>query len=627
MCGIVGIVNNDAINYINLMTDAINHRGPDDSGIYVYDNLALGHRRLSIQDLSVKGHQPMVSADGMYIIIFNGEIYNHWEIRKKYLSKYDFKSTSDTETLLNGYIEFGDEILNKLNGVFAFAIFDKNKEELFIARDQFGVKPLYYYLDNDVFLFSSEIKALILYPNFNKTLDINTLANYLYFLWSPGENTPFSYCKKLLSGHYIKLNTNKIDSFSIHKYYEIPFNNHYENKMETEWIDQLDNKLTQAVERQMLSDVPVGFFLSGGLDSSLIVAIAKKLYPNNKLKCFTIDTETNSKIEGFEEDLPYAKKVADYLSVDLEIVKADFSIVEDFDKMIYHLDEPQADAAPLNVSNICKKAREQGFVVLLGGTAGDDLFSGYRRHQSLYYETKIRFLPHYLKYVIQFLLNHISVNSSLNRRLKKLFSIYSYNSPKEQSASLFGWLPEDKVRKFFKYNLENFNPNSFLVKSLNSIPDETSRLNQMLFWDFKYFLVDHNLNYTDKMSMAHGVEVRVPFLDKELVEFTTKIPPELKMKGATTKYLLKKVAERYLPNEVIYRSKSGFGAPVRDWVLNDMTDKINSTLNEKEINKLGIFDSREIQRLINDNRNGKVDASYSIWALLAINSWLEQFIN
>jgi asparagine synthase (glutamine-hydrolysing) len=415
-------------------------------------------------------------------------------------------------------------------------------------------------------------------------------------------------------------------SLTIHKYYEIPFNGTYVKKTEEIWIDELDAKLTKAVERQLLSDVPVGFFLSGGLDSSLIVALAKKLQPYNKLKCYTIDSKSDNKKDGDLEDLPYAKKVAKYLDVNLEIVKADIDILRDFDKMIYHLDEPQADAAPLNVLNICRKAREQGYIVLLGGTAGDDLFSGYRRHQSLFYEKKLNFIPFFIKKQFYELSTFLHYSSAFNRRIKKLFSIFQYKDVKIQSASLFGWLPEDRVKKLFINNIETFKPNEFLINSLRNIPEEKSLLNQMLFWELKFFLPDHNLNYTDKMSMAYGVEVRVPFLDKELVEFSTTIPPELKMKGTITKYLLKKVAEKYLPHEVIYRPKSGFGAPVRDWVINEFQSRIETTLCESKILQQSIFNYEELVRLINENEAGVIDASYSIWALLSIQSWLNQFV-
>ena len=627
MCGITGIISPDASIYIQKMTDAIAHRGPDDDGIFSEGNVAFGHVRLSILDLSVNGHQPMISEDGRFILVFNGEIYNHWDIREKIKDKYSFKSTSDTETILYGFIEYGVGLFSKLNGIFAFSIYDKQKNELFIVRDQFGVKPLYYFRDENLFLYSSEIKSIISSSVFNNNIDENALANYLYFLWSCGENTPFKNSKKLLPGHYITINTTNLHTFAIHKYYEIPFTGIYEKKSELEWIEELDAKLTKAVERQLLSDVPVGYFLSGGLDSSLIVAIAKKLYPNKKIKCFTIDTETNRKLEGFVHDLPYAKIVANHLNVDLEVVTESIGTVENFDHMIYHLDEPQSDLAPLNVANICKKAREQGYLVLLGGTAGDDLFSGYRRHQILYYTKKFENIPYFLKLFIQKLSVVLPTKSAFSRRLKKSFSIYEYEDKQLQIAALFGWLPIKRVKKLFQKEPSLFQPNAFLKESLSNIPNESSELNQMLFLDMKYFLCDHNLNYIDKMSMMHAVEVRVPFLDLELVEFSTKIPPDLKMKGTTTKYLLKKVAEKYLPKEVIYRSKTGFGGSVRKCITEDMDEIIKERLSPERLSKRGIFNPISVCKLIEDNKKSKIDASYSIWALLAIESWMIQFVD
>jgi asparagine synthase (glutamine-hydrolysing) len=625
MCGIVGIVSSEASGSIQKMTDALIHRGPDDSGLFTHENVAFGHQRLAILDLTKNAHQPMISSDDKFVILFNGEIYNHWELRKKIENKYTFRSNSDTETILYGYIEYGNDLFNRLNGIFVIAIYNIQTNELIIARDHFGIKPLYYYFDGINFLFSSEIKSLIEYPYFEKKLNYNSLANYLYFLWSPASETPFELCKKLLPGHFITINTKDISSLTINKYYEIPFKGTYAKKPESTWINELDTILTKAVERQLLSDVPVGFFLSGGLDSSLIVAIARKLQPHRKLKCYTIDTKSNSIREGTREDLPYAKMVADYLDVNLEIVPANIDILRDFDKMIYHLDEPQSDPAPLNVYNICQKAREQGYTVLLGGAAGDDVFSGYRRHQSLFYERKINFIPFLIKKQIFKLSQLLNYESAVSRRIKKQFSIYLYEDERNRSASLYGWLPQERVKRLFKVNIGSFCPNEFLINSLQNIPKEMSRLNQMLFWELKYFLPDHNLNYTDKMSMAHGVEIRVPYLDKELVEFSTTIPPELKMKGFTTKYLLRKVAEKYLPFEVVNRPKSGFGAPVRDWVINDLRDKIETILSKSVLLKQGIFNYEEIFKLIEENEKGIVDASYSIWGLLSIQSWLNQF--
>ncbi len=570
----------------------------------------------------------MISYDENYIIIFNGEIYNHWEIRKELESKYKFNSKTDTETILYGFIEYGNEILNKLNGIFAFSIFNKLTKELFIARDHFGVKPLYYYLDNDQFWFSSELKSIA--PlKFDKDIDLEAIENYLTFLYSPGERTPFKKVLKLLPGHFISLNINNFQSFIINKYYDIPFEDSRMKKKEEELVEELETLLTTAVKRQLLSDVPVGFFLSGGLDSSCIVAIAKKLHPYKKFNCYTIKTNDGQDMEeGFSNDLHYARIVAKHLDVNLIEVESNVDVVNDFDKMIYHLDEPQADPAPLSVLQICSKARVDGHIVLLGGTAGDDLFSGYRRHQALRMEKYIKVTPLFLRKFIKFITYKLSVNKPTARRLRKLTSNLDI-SQLDRLVGYFSWINNDELKNIFSKKNQNFNirhnPLNILKESLKNIPKEKDLLNQMLYLEMKYFLADHNLNYTDKMSMATGVEVRVPFLDKELVEFSLQIPTSLKMKGITTKYILKKVMEKYLPHEVIYRSKSGFGAPVRKWIVEDMDQTIQKYLSKRNIEKRNIFDFEEIQKLINDNKKGTIDASYTIWSLLSIESWMQQF--
>lgn len=631
MCGITGIVAPDAAVHIQPFTDAIAHRGPDDQGTFVHGNLALGHRRLAIQDLTPAGHQPMFSADGNYCIVFNGEIYNHWELRKELDPNIPYKSSSDTETLLYGLIAHGTDFLKRLNGIFAFAFYCLFTEELLIARDNFGIKPLYYYAKNGIFLFSSEVKSFINYPSLQKNLDASCLVDYVNFLWSPGANTPLVDVKKLEGGHFLKLNTKTPEVIEKECFYEIPFNGKRQQHTEGNWINLLEKQLLDAVERQLLADVPVGSFLSGGLDSSLLVAMAKKVSGNKPMQCFTIDSDTASNKEGFTQDLPFAKKVAEYLGVNLEIVKADIDILRDFDNMIYHLDEPQADAAPLNVWNICKQAREMGIVVLLSGAGGDDLFSGYRRHQSLYYNSFIDWMPTVMRKFISSNISALNKAAPSVRRLKKFFTLGDNEHFESGMANLYAWLPLEENKKLFQEKwqktIEKHNPNDILLDYLNHIPEETDHLNQMLFWDLKFFLTDHNLNYTDKMSMAHGVEVRVPYLDKELVDFSTTIPTDLKMKGATTKYLLRKVGERYLPKEIIYREKTGFGAPVRKWITEDLHQTLLERFTPEACAKRGIFNPEAIVDIIMRNRAGAIDASYSIWALLAITSWYHLFID
>lgn len=610
------------------LISTLHHRGPDSSGYYQTKSLCLVHTRLAIQDLSPNANQPMENEDGRYTILFNGEIYNHWEIRKE-LTEFNFVSKSDTETILYGYIKFGIEIVNRLNGIFAFCIFDKVTEEIFMARDQMGVKPFYYYIDGHQFIFSSEIKS-ILHFDIDKSLSVSSLSSYLSLLWSPGERTPFNHVKKLLPGHYLRFKVNEFKNCVPISYYKIDFRGKYFDKSISEIVDILDERLQNAVKRQILSDVPVGFFLSGGLDSSLIVAIAKKLYPYKNFPCFTIDAKGLKDSEGFADDLHYAKIVAKYLDIDLQIIKSEFDIVKDFDKMIWHLDEPQADSAPLNVLNIAQEARKSGTKVLLGGTGGDDLFGGYRRHSALNLERYFSLVPHGIRTLIRKSLYKLPLRGANIRRMRKLTADFDKSSL-ERRLGYFTWISFPALLKLFNEKhrpiiLMN-EPTNYLKNLLKDIPEENSMLNQMLYWEMRTFLIDHNLNYTDKLAMAQGVEVRVPYLDLDLVELSTKIPPKYKVKGNETKYILKKVAERYLPKEVIYRSKTGFGGSVRHWIKNEMNDMINERLSPERIRQRGIFDEKAVWSLIEANKTDKIDASYIIWSLLAIESWMEQFVD
>ena len=628
MCGIVGLIGVKQVDSSAILA-SICHRGPDSQGFFQDDNLFLGHTRLTIQDLSENGNQPMFSKDGRYVIIFNGEIYNHPDIRKS-LCEFEFKSSGDTETVLYAYIKYGQDCLGMLNGIFSFSVFDMQKKELFIARDHFGVKPLYIYHDADLFLFASEIKAFLSLP-IHFDIDKEALMNYITYLWSPGEKTPFLHVKKLLPGHFLKFNVANFVHAKPIAFYQHQFNGKYISGTEEELIDHLDQLLIKVVERQMLSDVPVGFFLSGGLDSTLLVAIAKKIYPDKKFLCFTIDIDScNNKTEGFVDDLFYAKKAADFLQVELNIVKADIDIVKNFDNMIWHLDEPQADAAPLNILNIASLAREKEIKVLIGGTGGDDLFSGYRRHQALLLEPIFVLVPIFFGKVVKRILAHLPLKSAFTRRVRRMAE--NLDLPQmERMKGYFKWMSTIRIYSLFsksvQQELKGYDSSLYFDKLINQISNEKNLLNQMLYLELKTFLVDHNLNYTDKMGMAEGVEIRVPFLDIDLVAFSQKIPPNMKMRGKETKYILKKVAERYLPHEIIYRPKTGFGAPVRKWIIEDLTDMIAQRLSKSRIQEQGIFDYDAVWTLINENKQNKIDASYSIWAILAIDSWISQFIN
>jgi asparagine synthase (glutamine-hydrolysing) len=441
--------------------------------------------------------------------------------------------------------------------------------------------------------------------------------------------TPFQKVTKMLPGTYLKFKIQDYKSISPKRFYsEVPQGQYLEIS-EEQLLDELDALLVQAVKRQMLSDVPVGFFLSGGLDSTLLVAIAKELYPDKIFPCFTIDVSGwDSGTDGFADDLDYAKKAAAYLNVDLSIINADINIVRDFDKMIWHLDEPQADAAPLNVFNIASLAREKGIKVLIGGAAGDDIFSGYRRHIALKYEPIFEKIPKTLKKPLQYIVSLLPLGAPIFRRLKKVVK-HLDKSQQQRLVGYFEWIDtlvvKELIRKNNRFKIDDYDPQIYFTHLLKEVEKEESLLQKMLYLELKTFLVDHNLNYTDKMSMAVGVEARVPYLDTDLVRFVQRIPPSLKYKNGQTKYILKKVAERYLPREIIYRPKTGFGAPVRNWVMEDMAEMMENRLSKENLERYGVFDYEKVWELINKNKLGEIDASHTIWAILAISSWVTQF--
>ena len=626
MCGIVGSIN---IKWSKDPLLSIINRGPDYQDFINIKNVFLGHTRLSIQDLSSLGNQPMQSSDGRFTLVYNGEIYNHWQIRENLIKKgYTFNSTSDTETLMYSWVEWGQDAINYFNGIFAFAIHDMKENKLFIVRDQFGVKPLYIYSKGGKIAFSSEIKAFINTKDFDSTLNFESIVNYLTFLWSPGPRTMYKYVNKLIPGQIIEIDTKTLAT----KQNRVPpsklFNGEYWDLSESEWIKKIDDKLNVAVEKQLLSDAPLGYFLSGGLDSSLLVAIAKTQRPNNKLECFTIDQFKDSSGDGFIDDLPYAKKVAKYLDVSLNIIDGRDDWVNLFDKMIWQLDEPQADLAPINVSIISSFAKNMGIKVLIGGAGGDDVFSGYRRHQALLLNSKLDYFPRYLFKMLSSLIQDIPFSNTKIRRLKKFSRDWGADDF-DQLLGYFNWLPSNHfVFEMFSdkslSKILDYNPYSYGKKILSEC-SVMSKLDQLLVLEQKTFLIDHNLNYTDKLSMVEGVEARVPYLDFDLVKLAGHIPQSMKMKNNIPKYILKKVAEKYLPKDVINRSKTGFGAPVKELMKNEFTNLILRDLSKENIEKDGIYNYPVIEKMITDNDRGKADYSYNILSLLSIQSWLKQF--
>jgi len=642
MCGIVGFslnVNNahfiDRRKYFNevFLNDAIiklSHRGPDDGGLFLNEDrsVGLGHRRLSIMDLSPLGHQPMFSRDGDVSLIFNGEIYNFEELRSELLDKgYNFEGNSDTEVLLNLYLAEGKLMLSRLNGIFSFAIWDKRINKMFLARDSFGVKPLYYYCFDGVFIFASEVKAMI--PLLPEPLSINeiSLHRYLSFIWCPGPDYALKEVKKLLPGEAIEVQCGKIiDRWT---WYKLPITRpiSYIHKKE-EAILGIVSHLRAAVKRQMVADVPVGAFLSGGLDSSAIVAFAKEINPN--IRCFTIKTLGNNSRE-MVDDLPYALVVAKHLQVSLDVVEVDSQrMMNDLERMIIQMDEPIADPAALNAMYICELARDQGVKVLLSGVGGDDLFTGYRRHLA----AKTGNITGLIPFTVRNFLAKNSVNldqrNLLSRRVSKFLNGFELSGD-ERLVNYFKWASEEQLLSLYTADFREIVGKELaskpLLEFLKEVPTGVTSLEKMLGLEQKYFLADHNLIYTDKMSMAAGVEVRVPFLDLDLVEFASRIPINMKQRFYIGKWILKKAMEPYLPREIIYRPKTGFGSPLRHWMRHDLREMVADILSTKSLTNRGIFDPVAVHKLVLDNDLGKQDASYILFSLMCIEIWCRNFID
>jgi asparagine synthase (glutamine-hydrolysing) len=629
MCGIVGIFGGD-LSKVEDANSAIDHRGPDDCGIYTNQSLkvGLGHRRLSILDTSSLGHQPMYSNDGKVVLVFNGEIYNYKELRSDLKRKgFVFQGKSDTEVLLNLYLSEGKEMLPKLNGIFAFAILDTNSESLFVARDALGVKPLYYSTKDNMFAFASEIKALLkLIPN-NKELDAESINRYLSFLWCPGDGTPLKSVQKVLPGEAIIVkNGSIIDKWL---WYKLPIFNKVKKGLNKEQaISGVTDHLRQAVHRQMVADVPLGAFLSGGLDSSAVVAFAKEVNPD--IRCFSIETK-GKQDKGVIDDLPYAKRVAKHLNVSLEVVSIDsHKMAGDLESMVIQLDEPLADPAALNVLYISQLAREQGIKVLLSGAGGDDLFTGYRRHYAIQLERYWGWLPTNIRTGLAKATKDLNVNSAIQRRITKMFNGAGLDST-DRLINYFRWSNDSVLQSLyspdFRQQLMGNNSNQVMQNFLEPILTSVSSLDQMLALEQRFFLADHNLNYTDKMSMATGVEVRVPFLDLDLVDFAAHIPNKFKQRSSVGKWVLKKAMEPYLPKEVVYRPKTGFGAPLRTWMKHDLRELLGDLLSIESLNKRGLFSAKAVQQLILDNDNDKIDASYTLLSLLCIEIWCRAYID
>lgn len=630
MCGICGLIGQADKEKLSSMLGTISHRGPDDEGTYISktitgETLGLGHRRLSIIDLSKAGHQPMSSIDGQIWLTFNGEIYNYLDLRNDLISRgHKFRSNTDSEVIIAAYQEWGEQCVIRLNGMFAFAIWDNYLQKLFIARDRLGIKPVYYAQTKDGFAFASEIKALLAL-DLPREIDLSSLHQYLTFLWVPDPKTLFKNIYKLPPAHYLTYQQGELETV---EYWDIKFNEDH-RYTEEYWAESLLESLRNSTKSQLVSDVPLGAFLSGGVDSSSIVALMQQ-ETGKQVNTYTIGfTSEDLSYDVIPDDVKYARKVGELFKTNYHEAILKPEVFDLLPKLIWHMDEPIADPAIITSFLICRAARET-LTVLLSGMGGDEIFSGYPRHLAVKIAEFYNLIPQPISSSIVSALpaSKPGMFNAIFRNLHKLAK--SANLPFQAQYLGYGtYFTNEEKQKVYSQDLrqqtKNFNAYEKHEHFFNRVKTE-HWVNQMLYIDTKLFLPCLNLTYTDKTSMATSLEVRVPFLDHELVEMSARIPAELKLRGFTRKYILKRALKGLLPDSIIYRKKAGFSAPLRAWLRRDFASLVEDLLSESRLKTRGFFDPVEVKRVIDANKQGKEDNSLKIFQLLTFEMWYQRFI-
>jgi asparagine synthase (glutamine-hydrolysing) len=629
MCGIVALINCGDQDILKRMAASVAHRGPDDEGIEWFPDSrsGLGHRRLSILDLSPAGHQPMTDESGRFWIVLNGEVYNFAEIRKE-LEKlgHRFRSKTDTEVLLEAYRHLGGECLGKLNGMFAFTIYDSQTREVFAARDRLGVKPLYYAEVNGGLILASEIKAILSTSLVEKRPDYFALHTPTRFQISP--YTGFEGIRKLPPGHSLRYRNGKL---TISKYWDITPSESY-GGTEAQAVDALDTLLRDAVRLQMIADVPVGVFLSGGLDSSIVTALMRE-NTTADIHAFTIRfADEDQRFEKIVDDSVYARKVAKQFGLKYHEIEIHPDVSDLLQKMVWHLDEPLADPAAINTYLIAKAAREQGIIVLLNGMGGDEIFGGYRKQLAcLKADVYQSMVPRLVRSAFESVVESLPVASSSQGfkllRWSKRFLSFASLPPAERYMMSDLSLSEDQYAEYFGNGVAYRDSHFFVSEKAAFAQNGISYLTQMCLNDTRFFLPDHNLTYSDKASMAVAIEGRPPLTDHRIAELMFTMPPQFRIQRNVQKYLLKKVAECYLPYEIAYRPKAPFGAPLRSWIRGPLAPMIDDLLSEQSLKKRGLYNPSFVARLIESDRNGREDNAQLIWMLLTNEVWFRTFFD
>ncbi len=605
MCGISGIISQKYANEPTIlsMVDSQKHRGPDYNNSFIHNKVALGHNRLMIIDCTEKANQPMFNENRTVAIVFNGEIYNFKELKKKYFSNdlSSFKTNSDTEIVLKMYQKFGIDFVEKLNGMFAFAIYDLKNKKIHLCRDRFGIKPLFYYQDADSFIFSSEIKGILASNLVQKKINKNGINEFLFYGNTLGDTTLYNGIKKLKSGYLLEFNI-ETEHLELKKYYDISL------IKKTEFDSQkLFSLFKSSIERQTISDVDIGIFLSGGIDSSIIAYMSK--YVGKDITCFTAQFGDFNK-----EDVLFSKKIAKEMNVNHSIFEIqDFNVDQTFEKMIYHHDIPFSDAANIPLYLMTKNLPDN-IKVVLQGDGGDEIFGGYNRYRIVKY---------------MFILKHIfNIGAPFSKRFKRFSNALNKKNDFEKFAYL---LCEDKNPdtnyKFMNDNFfkdESFTQNAILryKEIFNSLPNTLSTLDKLFYIDSKIILPDIFFEKVDRSTMANGIEIRVPFLDNDIFEYVTGIKAADKINLFESKLLLRRTFENKFNTQIFKSKKRGFGVPYKSWLKNELKERfVDSVLSSSKMSH--IFNVSKIEKIFNEHCMGRKDNGFLLYKILTFASWID----
>jgi asparagine synthase (glutamine-hydrolysing) len=626
MCGIFGIISKKTCNgVLEKSTSSLAHRGPDDSGYFIDNAVGIGHRRLSIIDLD-GGHQPIFNEDETKVIVCNGEIYNYLELREELIKKgHIFKTRSDTETVLHAYEEWKENCVKYLRGMFAFAIWDREDKRLFLARDRLGIKPFFYAEHNDTFYFASEMKAILADSNFPRDMDETGLVGYFTLSFIPAPFTIYQKIKKLLPGHTLIWKDGKI---RIRKYWDLEFVPD-RGKTEKYFIENILGLLQESVEMRLMSEVPLGAFLSGGIDSSTVVAMMS-MASDDPVRSFCIGF--GGEAGGYLDERKYAKLVAERYNTDhreYEVLPKPEGIIE---KIVRAFDEPFADDSTIPSYFVCKTAREN-VTVALSGLGGDEAFAGYERYLGLKLRGLYNWIPGILRRsIIPYMVNRIPERPDGHYTVNHIKRFIRAGT-KDDDEAYFNYLSiiDPETGKSLFQDQKMYERNYGICKDLilsyfnsQNVSADGGPLNRALYCDLKSYVPDDILAVTDRMSMHHSLEVRVPFLDHKFLELCCKIPPEMKMRWFYKKYLIKKAVCRLLPKEIINHRKQGFVGPMAQWIKNDLRDYIEKTLSEKLTKVNEIFDMDAVTGLLSEHFSGRNIHDTAIWALLIFQNWVYQ---